>query len=44
LEYAGSLPTAGWSIVTNAASTIGDHLSVTTDTEASPRLYRLRKL
>ena len=32
LEYAISLPAAGWSAVTNAATTMGDRLSVTLDT------------
>lgn len=43
LESVGSLPAAGWSIVTNTTSTIGDRLSVTLDTDASQRFYRLRK-
>ena len=43
LEYAASLPAAGWSTVTNAAATIGDRLSVTVDTGASKRFFRLRK-
>jgi len=43
LEYTGSLPTAGWGNVTNAASTIGDRLSVTLNTDDSQWFYRLRK-
>jgi len=43
LESAGSFPTAGWSIVTNAASTAGGRLSVTLDTGNSTQFYRLRK-
>jgi hypothetical protein len=43
LEYATSLPAAGWSTVTNAVTTIGDRLSVTVDTGATTRFFRLRK-
>jgi hypothetical protein len=43
LEYANSLPAPGWSIVTNAVAGTGDRLSVTVDTGASMRFYRLRK-
>ena len=43
LEFAASLPAAGWSTVTNAVATIGDRLSVTVDTAASQRFFRLRK-
>ena len=43
LEYATSLPAAGWSTVTNAAVTIGNRLSVTAATGASKRFFRLRK-
>ena len=43
LECADRLPTAGWSIVTNAASTIGNRLTVTMDTGDLQRFYRLRK-
>jgi hypothetical protein len=43
LEYANSLPAPGWSIVTNAVAGAGDRLSVTVDTGASTRFYRLRK-
>src|SRR6266850_1141882 len=42
LEYATSLPALSWSTVTNAVTTIGDRLSVTVDTGASNRFYRLR--
>jgi len=43
LEYANSLPAPGWSTVTNAVAGTGDRLSVTVDTGASTRFYRLRK-
>ena len=43
LEHAAGLPTAGWSTVTNAVVTVGDRLSVTVDTGASKRFFRLRK-
>jgi len=43
LECATSLPDAGWSTVTNAVDTAGDRLSVTVDTDASKRFYRLHK-
>ena len=43
LEFAASLPAAGWSTVTNAVATIGNRLSVTLDTDAAQRFYRLRK-
>jgi len=43
LEYAESLPTSSWSVVTNTASTLGDHLAITTDPDAPQRFYRLRK-
>jgi hypothetical protein len=43
LEYATSLPAAGWSSVTNVVTRVGDRLSVTVDTAASTRFYRLRK-
>ena len=43
LEFATNLPVDGWSTVTNAVSTIGDHLAVTVDAGASQRFYRLRK-
>ena len=43
LEFATSQPAAGWSTVTNATTTIGDRLSVTLDTDAAQRFYRLRK-
>ena len=43
LEYSTSLPAAGWSNVTNAATNFGDRRSVTVDTDASQRFYRLRK-
>ena len=43
LEYATSLPAAGWSTATNTAATIGNRLSVTVDTGPSTRFFRLRK-
>jgi hypothetical protein len=43
LEYATRLPAAGWSTVTNTPSTVGDCHSVTVDTGASKRFYRLRE-
>jgi hypothetical protein len=43
LEYATNFPAAGWSTVTNAVATNGKHVSVTVDTDASPRFFRLRK-
>jgi len=43
LEYTTSLPDAGWSNVTNNANIIGDRLSVTVDTDAAKRFYRLRQ-
>jgi subtilisin-like proprotein convertase family protein len=43
LEYANSLPAAGWSTVTNATVTTGDRLSVSVNTGALQRFYRLRK-
>jgi hypothetical protein len=43
LEYATNFPAAGWSAVTNAVATNGNHVSVTVDTEASQRFFRLRK-
>jgi hypothetical protein len=43
LEYGTNLPATGWSTVTNAVSTIGDRFSVSVDTIASKRFYRLRK-
>lgn len=43
LEYATGLPAAGWSIVTNAATTVGDRHSVTVVMDASQQFYRLRK-
>jgi hypothetical protein len=43
LEYTTSLPAAGWSTVTNAATAVGDRLAVQVDTAASKRFYRLRK-
>ena len=44
LEYATSLPAAGWNSVTNAVATIGDRFSVTMNTGASTRYFRLKKL
>jgi hypothetical protein len=43
LEHATSLPSPGWSPVTNAVASTGDRLSVTVDTGVSTRFYRLRK-
>ncbi len=43
LEYATSLPAAAWNTLTNAAVTLGDRLSITVDTDAGQRFYRLRK-
>jgi hypothetical protein len=43
LESATTLPAAGWSSVTNAVATIGDRLSVTVETSASNRYFRLRR-
>ncbi|MBI2929124.1 MAG: hypothetical protein HYY24_25955 [Verrucomicrobia bacterium] len=43
LEYATSLPAAGWNTLTNAAVTLGDRLSITVDADAGQRFYRLRK-
>jgi len=43
LEYATNLPAAGWSAVTDTVGTNGDRLSVTVNTDAAQRFYRLRK-
>ena len=43
LEFATSLTAPGWSSVTNSASTVGERLSVTVNTDASTRFFRLRK-
>jgi hypothetical protein len=43
LEYATSLPAAGWSSVTNAVTTTRDLLSVKVDAGTSTRYFRLRK-
>ena len=43
LEYASSLPAAGWTTVSNAVATNGNLLSVTLQTDASQRFYRLRQ-
>jgi hypothetical protein len=43
LEDATNLPAAGWSPVTNTVTTVGDRFSVTVDTNAPRRFYRLRK-
>ena len=43
LESTALLPAVDWSIVTNSVTTNGDRLSITVDTEPSPRFYRLRK-
>ncbi len=43
LEYTTSLPAAGWSTVTNAATTIGDRVSVMVAISDSKRYFRLRK-
>ena len=42
LEYTTSLPTVDWTIVTNVVTTVGDRHSVTVDTDALQRFYRLR--
>ena len=43
LEYATSLPAAGWTTVTNQATTNANRLSITVPTGASQRFYRLRQ-
>jgi len=43
LEHATRVPAAGWSTVTNAEITVEARRSVTVDTDASQRFYRLRK-
>jgi hypothetical protein len=43
LEYTTSLPALSWSTVTNTPINMGHSLSVTLDTAASARYYRLRK-
>lgn len=43
LEYASSLPAAGWSTVTDAVTTNANRLSVTLQMDASQRFYRLRQ-
>ena len=43
LEDTPNLPAAGWSPVTNSVTTVGDRLSVTMDTNAPRRFFRLRK-
>jgi hypothetical protein len=43
LEYATNLPVTVWNPVTNRVTTAGDRLSVTVDTDAAQRVYRLRK-
>jgi hypothetical protein len=42
LEYASSLPAARWNTVTKPVATVGDRFSVTDDTNAPKRFYRLR--
>lgn len=44
LEYATSLPAAGWSADTNAIATTGNRFTITVTTDESKRFYRLRKL
>jgi len=43
LDYATSLPAAGWTTVTNQATTNANRLSITVPTDASQRFYRLRQ-
>jgi hypothetical protein len=43
LEYADSVPSTGWGMVTNAVTVTGDRISLTVDASASQRFYRLRK-
>jgi hypothetical protein len=43
LEYATNLPVTVWNPITNRVTTTGDRLSVTVDTDAAQRVYRLRK-
>ena len=42
LEYATNLPATVWNPVTSEVATNGDRLSVTVDTDAAQRVYRLR--
>jgi len=41
LEYATNLPATVWDPVTNQVATIGDRFSVTLETDAAQRVYRL---
>jgi hypothetical protein len=43
LEHATSLPATTWTAVTNSVSTAGADFSVTVDTDAAFRVFRLRK-
>jgi hypothetical protein len=43
LEFATSLPATGWSAVSNVVSTVDDRRSVTVETGAAERVYRLRQ-
>ena len=43
LEYATNLPATVWNPVTTEVATNGDRLSVTVDTDAAQRVYRLHK-
>jgi hypothetical protein len=43
LEYARNLPATAWNPVTNQVATVGDRFSVTLDTDAALRVYRLHK-
>ena len=43
LEYAANLPATAWNPVTNQVTTTGDRFSVTLETDAAQRVYRLRK-
>ena len=43
LEYATNLPATVWDPVTNQVATIGDRFSVTLETDAAQRVYRLHK-
>jgi hypothetical protein len=43
LEYVTALPSAGWSLETNAVSNTGDRLSIMVHSDALQRFYRLHK-
>jgi hypothetical protein len=43
LEYATNLPATAWTAVTNGVSAVGTDFSVTVDTDAPFRIFRLRK-